>query len=73
MHETRLQQDDLETVDSYNVTCSECRRATLAYESWADALDHAHSEGFRRCNDDTYCSDCLPIVQQRWEEEDENE
>lgn len=66
-----LQSVDLETVDCYMVVCWECKRATTTLESENDALANATEEGFRVLDDSVYCPVCIPLIQQRLEEEDE--
>ena len=68
-----LQRVDLETVECYMVVCAGCRRSTDARESENDALALATTEGYRVVGDDVCCQFCIPLFDQRLEEEAEEE
>jgi hypothetical protein len=64
-----IDRTDLEDVPYFFVNCGECRKGTEPNCDWVVAAGNAMDEGWRKIELEIYCKDCIPLIMQRIEEE----
>ena len=64
---------DLEIVDYYFANCAECRKGTNPGSEWLIVAADAMDAGWRKMETEVYCKDCLPLITQRIEEQQEED
>jgi hypothetical protein len=68
-----LERWDCETAEYAYFQCAECRKDTKPEAEWADACGEAMDAGWRKIEGEVYCKECLPLIIQRAEENEEEE
>lgn len=62
---------DLDIVDYYFANCAECRKATNPGSEWFVVAADAMDAGWRKVESEVYCKECIPLIMQRIEEEED--
>jgi hypothetical protein len=68
-----IDRTDLEDVPYFFVWCAECRKGTEPNSEWIVAAGDAMDAGWRKVEAEVYCKNCIPLVLQRIEEENDAE